>query len=1026
VGEASTRVLSGRVSRLQVVAIGSLLAGLVHLSVCPEHFKEATSFGIFFAFVATMQVAYAAIVLRRPTRLVLLSGALGNFLIIGVWTMSRIVGVPGGPTPWTPERVGVTDVFACIVELVVVIGAVKRASLGRGQVRSIGRRIRSCLPEGTALPDEVWAHRHRWIVSILWLHIPVLFVYAVVRRAPLSETLIQLGLVVLLAVPATFVHWHRRVTTVLTALGLLTCSAVLVHLSGGMIEMHFHYFVMVGVITLYQDWWPFLIAIGYVVLQHGLAGAIDPTAVYNHADAVQHPWEWASIHGLFILGMSSAGIASWRLNESFLNGVVDREEKLTEAQEVARMGSWERDLVTMGVMWSDEFFRLLDLEPGDVPAEMASFLTRVHPEDRDMVSEGVNSTLEDGTPFAADFRAVLKDGTSRWLHGRAKRTVAADGTLLSLSGTIQDVTERHTAEAELRETLSLLSATLDATADGILVVDNAGHISSFNQRFLEMWRIPPDIVAARDDSVALAFVVSQVVDPEGFVGKVQQLYARPEAESQDMIEFRDGRSFERFSTPQRVGGQTVGRVWSFRDVTERKRLEDELAHQAFHDSLTNLANQALFRDRVDHALQRMTREHERVSVLFLDLDDFKTVNDSLGHTVGDELLIAVAERLRACLRAGDTGARLGGDEFAILIEDGSDDDEVRALAARMIVALQQPFQPAGREVFISASIGIAFGDASTSSDQLLRNADLAMYTAKRQGKRRFEIFEAEMHAAAVERLEMESDLRRGLAEGQLMLQYQPIVTLGTGEVVGVEALVRWRHPERGILPPLTFIPLAEETGLILELGRQVLAEACAQTQQWQRRFPSAAALTISVNVSPRQLQHDVLVDHVREALERSGLPARSLVLEITETAMMHETDATIDKLLALKALGVRLAVDDFGTGYSSLSYLQRFPVDILKIDRSFVAAMEEEAENSSLAPAIVSLAHTLRLDAVAEGVETIGQADALAGLGCDLAQGFYFSRPVDANEVTKLLQPAALSAELPAAELVSEAPAVVR
>jgi len=1010
---------------LQMLAVGSLFAGTVHAGLCPSHFREATLFGLFFALAATLQLAWAATVLVRPSRALLMAGAIGNLLTIGVWLISRTVGIPFGPEPWRPEAVGLGDVFTSAVELAVAIGVVRllaRGLVGEAQsprrvairVKQGLRKIRNVLPEGSTLPDEVWAQRHKWILIVLWLHVPGVFFFALARGEPLVASLIEAGIVVAFGVAVGRLHTYRRTSTVVTSVGLLTCSALLVRLSGGAIEMHFHYFVMVGVITLYQDWWPFLVAIGYVVLQHGLAGVIDPTTVYNHRSAVAHPWEWAGIHGLFILGMSSAGIASWRLNESFLTGVIERQEQLEEAQEVAHLGGWERDLITGKTAWSLEFYRLLGLEPLSVEPGPAAFFACLHSDDRAAVEAGLAATWELGTPYAGDVRVVLPDAI-RWLHCRAKVTTFTDGKPSAVAGTVQDITERKDAEANLHQTLSLLGATLDATADGILVVDNDGKITSFNQRFAELWQLPEEILTTGDDETAIAFVVSQVADPEAFVAKIRDLYADPESESQDVIEFRDGRTFERFSTPQRVGGTVVGRVWSFRDITERKRLERELSHQAFHDSLTNLANQALFRDRVDHALVRAARHGTSVGVLFLDLDNFKTVNDSLGHTAGDELLVAVAERLRACLRSTDTAARLGGDEFAVLIEDVQDPDDVPLTAERIIGALQQPFLPGGREVFVSASIGIAFGSSGSSSDQLLRNGDLAMYTAKRRGKGRFETYHADMHATAVDRLEMEVDLRRALASGQLRVEYQPIFALTTREMVGVEALVRWQHPEKGCLAPSVFIPLAEETGLIREIGRQVLIEACCQGRAWQLEHPAAASLSVSVNVSPHQFHHEDLLHHVRAALKESGLPPHSLVLEFTETAMMRDTEGTLRKLDELKALGVRLAIDDFGTGYSSLSYLQRFPVDILKIDQAFVSGIEPGDQQSSLASAIVSLARVLGLQAVAEGIETDAQADTLAALGCGLAQGFHFSRPVGPDAIARLLDPRQLqpsSAEL--------------
>jgi len=865
-------------------------------------------------------------------------------------------------------------------------------------------RLRIWFSSGSTLPDDVWAQRHRWILILLWLHVPGVFVFALVRGNPVGHSAVEASFVGAFALVATLLpHRQRRLATVMTAMGLMTASAVLVHLADGSIEMHFHYFVMVGVVALYQDWLPFVVAIAFVFLQHGIAGAIDPSSVYDHPAAVRQPWVWAAIHGGFILAMSLVGVASWRLNEMLQQRAQEREEKLAEAQSVAHLGSWELDVRTEQMEWSAELFRLLALDPDTCERTVGLLLAQTHADDRNAFEVDLVATRQVGTQFSRDLRILMPDSGVRWLHARVRVSEWDGDQVAVISGTAQDVTDHKRTETELSETLSLLTATLDSTADGILVVDLEGKITSFNQRFVDLWRIPSDVLDSRDDDRALGFVLSQLRDPDAFIAKVRELYARPDAQSEDVIEFLDSRIFERSSLPQRVEGNTVGRVWSFRDITERKRLESELSHQAFHDSLTGLANQALFRDRVDHALARATRGDEHVAVLFVDLDDFKTVNDSLGHTAGDALLVAVADRLRGCLRASDSAARLGGDEFAVLLEDVGPDREAEDVADRLIASLQQPFTISRQEVFASASIGIAFGSPATNCDHLLRNADLAMYTAKRLGKNRSQTYLAEMHSAAVDRLEIETALRRGLDRGELTLAFQPMIELASGRIMGVEALVRWRHPERGILQPSEFVTLAEEAGLIGELGRQVLATACGQIRRWQIDHPAHAELTLSVNVSTRQLQDDEFVDYVSAELARSGLPPSSLVLEITESAMMQDTEASIRRLDALKATGVKLAIDDFGTGYSSLSYLQRFPVDILKIDRAFVAAIGTATEEVPLVPAIVSLARALHLQAVAEGVETAVQVDALVALGCDYAQGFFFSEPVEAGAMGEQL-----------------------
>jgi diguanylate cyclase (GGDEF)-like protein/PAS domain S-box-containing protein len=446
-----------------------------------------------------------------------------------------------------------------------------------------------------------------------------------------------------------------------------------------------------------------------------------------------------------------------------------------------------------------------------------------------------------------------------------------------------------------------------------------------------------------------------------------------------------------------------GIVLNGRDVSERKAFEDQLAHQAFHDPVTNLANRALFADRVQHAIMRSIRGGPAIGIMFIDLDDFKTVNDSLGHAAGDTVLQEVARRLQATVRPADTVARFGGDEFAILLDGVNDSSEAADVAGRMLRALEQQFEVEGKQVYPRASVGICLVDSefgATDAEELLRNADVAMYMAKRDSKGSYRVFEPEMHERVVERLELQAELQQALEQDQLEVHYQPVVRLDEEADYGVEALLRWMHPERGTIPPLQFIPLAEETGLIIPIGRWVLQQACRQGALLQERFPRTPPLTMSVNLSVKQLQSETIVEDVQQALDTSGLPASSLVLEITESVMMADTDLAVRRLHELKSLGVLLAMDDFGTGYSSLSYLSRYPVDILKMDRSFLAS---EPENSGLAAAIIALGNTLKLHVVAEGIEMPEQIASLRDLGCELGQGFFFAKPMDDEALIQYL-----------------------
>jgi diguanylate cyclase (GGDEF)-like protein/PAS domain S-box-containing protein len=447
----------------------------------------------------------------------------------------------------------------------------------------------------------------------------------------------------------------------------------------------------------------------------------------------------------------------------------------------------------------------------------------------------------------------------------------------------------------------------------------------------------------------------------------------------------------------------AGIVINLRDVTERLELEERLVHQAYHDTLTNLANRALLREQLVRALQARRRGEAGPAIIFLDLDGFKTVNDSLGHAAGDLLLVAVADRLHSWLGEYGTVARLGGDEFAVLLEAVGRAD-ASLLAERALAALEAPFTVGGREVYVGASIGVALAGTETdTADILLRNADAAMYRAKRSGKGNVTFYAPDMHHEAFQRLEMEADLRRALEHEEFVVHYQPTVDLGSGEIAGVEALVRWNHPERGMIPPADFIPMAEETGLIVPLGRWVLQTACRDLRRWNQRGNGARKLRLAVNLSVRQLSDPQLIEDVARAVKENGLQPGALVLEVTESLLLEGQESMVRIFAQLKELGVRIAIDDFGTGYSSFGYLRRLPVDILKIDRSFVQGLGGAPGDVALVQAMVEMARTLGFVTVAEGVERADQAAVLQSLHCHQGQGFYFARPTDADTVSSLL-----------------------
>jgi diguanylate cyclase (GGDEF)-like protein/PAS domain S-box-containing protein len=604
-------------------------------------------------------------------------------------------------------------------------------------------------------------------------------------------------------------------------------------------------------------------------------------------------------------------------------------------------------------------------------------------------------------PLMLAAMGTLWSGVANDGLGPAETMIGGAVVVLVVARQVLGVIENGRLTRSLADREEHYRSLVQGSSDVLTICDRDGTIRFISPALRHVFGFEPDDLAGTS--------VAELVHPEDTLrvtGEVLAVAERgPGASATVACRYKhaDGRwlHVEAVVTNHLAHRTIAGLVFNTRDVTERKELERQLTHQAFHDPLTGLANRSLFRDRVHHALALRYRTHAPLAVLFLDLDGFKAINDSLGHGIGDELLKSVAGRLRSVVRPGDTVSRLGGDEFAVLLEDLEGLHAAQQIASRFLEELHTAFAISGHEVFVGASVGIALAGPEDDADDVLRNADLAMYRAKALGRNRCELFEQDMHAAALERMEIENDLRHAVVRGELRLHYQPIVELATGRIAGVEALVRWQHPTRGLVPPMDFINVAEESGLIVPVGRWVLSEACRQVARWRRE--TGQPLRLSVNLSARQLQAPRLAEHVAKTLRSTGVAPADLVLEITESMLVDDAERTIAKLHLLREIGVRLAIDDFGTGYSSLNYLRRLPVDVLKIDRSFVKGIGTESELTALTGAIVGIGRDLGLDVVAEGIEETVQLEALRGMGCELGQGFLYARPLPPAELAELM-----------------------
>ncbi|MEO7659155.1 MAG: PAS domain S-box protein, partial [Pyrinomonadaceae bacterium] len=627
----------------------------------------------------------------------------------------------------------------------------------------------------------------------------------------------------------------------------------------------------------------------------------------------------------------------------------------------------------------------------------------VAPDYIDLIRSIFSRIRNDESPTTFDVEIIAKGGHRVSLE-LSTRIIVIHGVPVGVQGIGRDITERRESEVSLHRALSLLRSTFESTADGIVVMSLDRQIVTCNKKFVEMWGIDDAIIHAKNGTALVDHIAGQLLNPDEFCRHLDSVYLQPEAVVTGILELKDGRIIERYSQPQFMDGQPIGRVASFRDITKRTRAEEKLRHYALHDTLTNLPNRVQFMNHLEQAVERASGNmHARFAVLFLDLDRFKVINDSLGHAVGDKLLIGIGERLKACVRPGHIVARLGGDEFVILLNRSGDLDEVSAVAERLQTKISDPFKLDNYEVFTTASIGIIVsGAVRRSAEDLIRDADAAMYRAKECGKARYEIFDREMHVRNMNLLQVEMDLRSAVERAEFEVFYQPIVDIMTGSVCEFEALIRWRHPVHGLVGPDEFVHVAEETGLIIPIGKWILDESCRQIAEWQRRYK--IPLSVSVNLSAKQLMHPNLISQVRSILQESGIEPSQLKLEVTESTVMEHSEKSMNILSDLDQLGVALSTDDFGTGYSSLSYLQKFPFDRLKIDRSFVNIMDSDDKSGAIVKTILMLGENLDIEVVAEGIETIPQLEKLRDLGCVSGQGYLFSRPVDRETIEEFLE----------------------
>ncbi|WP_347251939.1 EAL domain-containing protein [Legionella sp.] len=562
--------------------------------------------------------------------------------------------------------------------------------------------------------------------------------------------------------------------------------------------------------------------------------------------------------------------------------------------------------------------------------------------------------------------------------------------------------ERVTKRAnELERALAITKSTLESTADGILVVDLKGHVEYYNQKFLDMWQIPHLFTTNPNLQLFINEALKQISNPNEFLKILEENTSHPSHESFDEIVIDESRVFEWYAKPHWMRNLIVGRTWSFRDITLRKQMEQQLSFQANHDLLTGLPNRTLLYDRINQGIAYAKRYQTKLFLLFLDIDNFKLINDNLGHNIGDILLKEIAKRLTKNTRESDTVARFGGDEFIVLFITNKYSDVIK-LTQKMLATVTTPMQLSHQEIVVTASIGVSlYPKDGTDAATLLKNADIAMYLAKNQGRNNFKLYDQSMKRHTEKSLAVQIELRNALANNEFFLLYQPTIDLKNGQIIGVEALIRWKHPRKGVIHPLQFIPIAEESRIIVPLGEWVFRNACLQNKIWQNM--GLKPVYVAINVSGVQLTRENFVDQIELALDESQLDPQYVEVELTESTIMDAKKQNLHTLKQINAMGIHLAIDDFGTGYSSLNYLRAFPISKLKIDQSFVQNCLQDTSDTSLVEAIIAMGHGLKLKVLAEGIETVEQLRFLKQCDCDEGQGFLYGQPMSAKAFAKLL-----------------------